>query len=410
MAGPMSDFRMTDSSSHSSRHTQRSPRWQIFRWLILIMALVLLVFLSAQLPISMRFHNDDFTIYWAAGKLNISGVNPYDLDNISRVEEVAGRFQDLPMMYWNPPWTMPLIMPLSLLPYDISRTIWYWLQLLVIIGGAQWTWRFYNGKAQWYWIAWLAALSFIPALQVIKNGQISALPIIGIVGYMRLQSRHRYFLAGMLLPLIAIKPHSIYLLVVSIILWAIARRKWNLLIGSALSVTALLAIALLFNPSVIRQYVHASMNYPPTQWATATLGSAMRMVFGAEHFGLQFVPSLIGLIAFFIYWRIKRPVWSWDSELPRLMVLSSATAAYGWTFDMAPSIIAIVHVLIMLFKCGNWLTRFGTVLSYAVFNVLLNTIQQTQLWFWWAPTAFAIWYLLSCRALTKSTKSLPAPL
>jgi hypothetical protein len=371
-------------------------------WLIVIAILPGLVVLLEQLPVGAQLKYDDYPIYWAAGRLNISGGNPYGLDDLLRLEMEAGRFQNVPMMFWNPPWTLSVIMPLSILPYRISRAVWYLMQLLVIIAACHWTWRQYKGASHLYWVAWCAGLGFMPALQVLKNGQISALPLIGVVGFMSLQNRRRYFGAGMLLAFIAIKPHMYYLLAWAIILWSFSFKKWRILLGSAFSLGAALFIAFLFNPRVIQQYAFALANYPPRQWASATIGGALRFLFAIDHFWLQFVPSLLGFLVFSIYWWKKRIKWDWKSKLPLILVFSAATAPYGWTFDNIAAVIAVVQILALLFIRGSWRLKVLISCSYIALDVILFSVKATQLWFWWAPFMLAIWYLFSSRALLKA--------
>src|SRR5713226_8770855 len=57
---------------------------------------------------------DDFVEYWAAGRLNAHGQNPYEGEYLLPLEREAGR-QTFPVdssgreaavMMWNPPWTL----------------------------------------------------------------------------------------------------------------------------------------------------------------------------------------------------------------------------------------------------------------------------------------------------------------
>src|SRR6516225_1756009 len=65
---------------------------------------------------------DDFVEYWAAGRLNAHGQDPYDAANLLPLEKVAGRTSfpedstggDAAIMMWNPPWTLTFVMPLGL--------------------------------------------------------------------------------------------------------------------------------------------------------------------------------------------------------------------------------------------------------------------------------------------------------
>ncbi len=90
----------------------------------------LLVVLFAQAPqLLARLQMYDFLEYWAAGRLLAFGDNPYDGDRMHALEHAAGRTEDGILM-WNPPRTLPLVLPFGLLP-DLKpfemKTLLYWL-------------------------------------------------------------------------------------------------------------------------------------------------------------------------------------------------------------------------------------------------------------------------------------------
>src|SRR6266849_560672 len=76
---------------------------------------------------------DDFVEYWAAGRLNAHGENPYDGANLLPLEREAGRDTDVPVMMWNPPWTLTFVMPIGLLESRLGQLIWLLLHLGVIL-------------------------------------------------------------------------------------------------------------------------------------------------------------------------------------------------------------------------------------------------------------------------------------
>src|SRR5262245_1983579 len=72
----------------------------------------------------------DFVEYWAAGRLNAHGENPYDPERVHELERQAGRTEEGVLM-WNPPWTLTLVMPFGLFPARLVQTaqlLWLLLQ------------------------------------------------------------------------------------------------------------------------------------------------------------------------------------------------------------------------------------------------------------------------------------------
>src|SRR5438046_3097649 len=66
----------------------------------------------------------DFAMYWAAGRLNASGDNPYDPERIRALEREAGRELSDRVVMFTPPWTLPLLTPFALLPSRVGQLLW----------------------------------------------------------------------------------------------------------------------------------------------------------------------------------------------------------------------------------------------------------------------------------------------
>src|SRR5437773_620254 len=65
----------------------------------------------------------DFAEYWAAGHLEARGENPYDPERIHELEQQLGRETEAVLM-WNPPWTLPLVLPFGVLPARLAHLLW----------------------------------------------------------------------------------------------------------------------------------------------------------------------------------------------------------------------------------------------------------------------------------------------
>src|SRR6266852_5294263 len=76
---------------------------------------------------------DDFVEYWAAGRLNAHGENPYDGANLLTLEREAGRDTDVAVMMWIPPWTLTFVMPIGLLESRLGQLMGLLLHLGVIL-------------------------------------------------------------------------------------------------------------------------------------------------------------------------------------------------------------------------------------------------------------------------------------
>ena len=101
---------------------------------------------------------DDFVEYWAAGRLNALGQNPFEGSLLLPLEREAGRDTDEPVMMWNPPWTLSLAMPVGLLPARIAQLLWLAVSLLLVVACADRLWLVYEGPAGGLPNSWRPAL------------------------------------------------------------------------------------------------------------------------------------------------------------------------------------------------------------------------------------------------------------
>ena len=78
---------------------------------VLLVTLVILAAVLVTANISWPF--DDFIEYWAAGRLNAVGQNPYDASELLRIEKEVGWTDSVAVMMYNPPWALAVAMPAS---------------------------------------------------------------------------------------------------------------------------------------------------------------------------------------------------------------------------------------------------------------------------------------------------------
>ena len=368
---------------------------------LLVSSLILLFLVISHSVIQLAWIEvDDFVEYWSAGFLNLTGGNPYDPLQLEPLQSQTGRTFGVPLMMWNPPWTLALVMPFGLRNYPSGRALWLLLNIGSVFFCADWFWRFFGGSARYRWIAWVVGASFGPALRVLKAGQIAPLLLLGIVGFLHFEERHQDWLAGAALALITIKPHLLYLLGVAVLIWTVERRRWSILLGGVAAVAITMGTAYAFNPALVHQYLYAVQNYPPQQWATPTLGAMLRVLFGAEYFWLQFLPPVLGTIWFFGYWRQNHEGWRWRDHLPFILLVSVLTAAYGWTFDYVVFLLPVVQVALWMYQSAAWSWRkMGLLVSYLIVDgiVIFSNMEQSK--YWWLAPFFLGWYLLSQRFL-----------
>ena len=274
----------------------------------------------------------DFVTYWAAGRLFLTGQDPYSMNAMLGIERSLGWNYAHTLVMLNPPWTLPFVALLALLPFPAAHHAWLVVSVMLEIACALALWRYFGGEHRQRWIALVVVATFLPAATAEHMGQITPLILVGVTGFLVALCQKRYVLAGVCLLLFGLKPHLLYLVLLAILLWSIQMRKWVVLITPALCAAGASLAAIAFNRNVLGYFhetVQAAVDTP------CGVGGALRALFGVQHVWLQFLPSACGLVWFAWYWMRHRSAWVWEERVPLLLLVSIGTAPYFWAHDLA---------------------------------------------------------------------------
>jgi hypothetical protein len=334
----------------------------------------------------------DFVEYWAAGRLNLHGENPYDPAQVQELEHSVGITSEAILM-WNPPWTLALVMPLGLLDCRDARLLWMCVHLAVLIWCIDSLWRLYGGNAEHRLHALVVAFAFVPTLFCLTAGQIGPFLLLGAVGFLFGVKQRRDGWAGAATVLLAVKPHLAYLFWITLLLWVVRQRRWAILGGGILTGLLAIGVALLFNPQVLSQYWYTFTHQPPAQYRSPTLGMALRLVFGEEHFRLQFLAMIPGLVWLALHWRRYRDAWDWSERLPMLLLVSMLTAPYGaWLFDLVILLVPVIQRAAEVRRL-NWQLPLGLFVALNGLAVLQLGCEAEYFHFLWMTPALLLAYL-----------------
>ncbi|MHB1357602.1 MAG: glycosyltransferase family 87 protein, partial [Anaerolineae bacterium] len=258
----------------------------------------------------------DFTQYYSAARLLVQRADPYDPAAMLAMERSIGWAEADPLMMWNPPWTLALVLPLLALPFGLAAGLWLALNCVLVLLCAAVLWRLMAPQGdRRYWLAMLLVIAYIPTLQTLKIGQISLWLLVGITGFLVSIRTQRDYLAGALLVLLIIKPHIGFLFLLAIAWWVMRERRWRVLLGGAAALVAVCAVVVLISPAVLEQYLRAAAG-PPLYWRSTTLGTWLRVVFGSEQHWLQFLPSVVGILLFAAWALRHKGEWNWPQLAP----------------------------------------------------------------------------------------------
>lgn len=361
----------------------------------------------------------DYMQYWSAGRAVSTGRNPYDGGVLYPLQQEIGTSWNDPVMMWNPPWTLPLTLPLGMMHWRTGQLVWFALNFAAVAGSALLLWRIFAGPRERAWLALTLALGFAPTLFLLLLGQISGLLLLGIVGFLWATRQRRFALAGTLAALTAIKPHLFVPFALLLILEAIHKshsRRTILVGGITLAICSVVPLA--WNPEVWSQYREATgagaaaSHNTIHEWVHPTLGYAIRQALPGEPFRAQFLPLLVVLPLVVLHWYRRRATWDWTPELPRVILVSLLAAPYGaWGFDLVVLLVPVVQAAVWLLPYRALAIRFAVafgVLNLLALLTLLSENSMTNVWF--AP-AIALGYLAAgaCVSSRLSPRIVPVP-
>lgn len=374
-----------------------------------LLALAVVILLSVVLALHPHLaadpHDNDFTAYWAAGRLTLDGKNPYGAEDLMRVEQTLGWELPAPLMLWNPPWILTVLIGFGSIEFVLARNVWLVLQLALTLASALLLWRFYGGSRKYEIVTVVLALLFAPLLQSMKYGQIGPLCLFGLTGFLVLQERKRDFLAGVVLSLALMKPHLVYMVWPAVLVWSIASGRWKVLLGLGIAGTVLALVPVFVNSHVYRDFL--AMAKPQgeqgklfiTNQDSPTFGWQLRLFFGKEHFDLQYVPTALGMVWLAWYgWRHRRN-WNWVERFPVLLLASLSTAAYGaWPADsllLLPAVIAVAVRVVNRGKREEIVLALGVFVAITLLTLVITSGPTTESYVWIPPLYWvAYWWLM----------------
>jgi hypothetical protein len=344
--------------------------------------------------------SNDFIEYWSAARLALDNGDPYDPAALLAVEHAAGWPSEEPLMMWNPPWTLALVIPVALLPFDVANFAWLVLQLSLVVAAGFLLWRYFAPQDRRHWLGLLLTVGFLPTLSALAQGQIGPWLLAGVVGFLWADRKGWDLAAGAALALLMIKPHVTYLFWLAATWWVWRTRRWGILVGWLTALIGASVIVLVVDSDIFTEYFLATAR-PPLEWDTPTIGTWLRVLLGWELTWLQFVPPLLGGLGLLLWlWR-GRVAWRWELVVSPLLLASVVTTAFGWSFDhvvLLPAVAVILHRLDDL-PCWKRLSAVGLlVVSQLGLLLLLRHGVSDTFTVWHAPALGGLYWWVVGRA------------
>lgn len=347
----------------------------------------------------------DFVIYWATGQQLAHHANPYDPDQMRALEHGAGFSGEASLVNYmrNPPWGLPLALPLGFSSARVAALPWSLLMLALLIASVRILWKMYGHPGSH--LIWLG-FCFPPALICVIMGQTSLFLLFGLVLFLRLH-RTQPFWAGAALGLCTLKPHLFVPFGLVLLLWILLHRRFTVLLGTAAAIAVGSAVTTAIHPAAWQQYAHWAHTSGISNEFLPCLGVALRDLIDPTAKWLAFVPCALGSAWALIYFWPRRHTWDWIDNGNLLMVVSVLVAPYCWFYDQSLVLPAILF--------GAWRTRSRPLLAalgliYILIEVqpLLSPQPETA-WYLWTAPAWLVWCLWERHASQAPELCAPLP-
>jgi hypothetical protein len=350
--------------------------------------------LLAAMPFNRHFATTrDFVIYWATGQQLAHHGNPFDPNLMGQTERAGGFDRNGSFYMRNPPWSLPLTLPLGYVSAQAAALPWSLLLLGILVFCVLMLRRMVGRPGTHLeWIGYC----FPPAMQVLIMGQTALFLLLGLVLFLRLH-RTRPFWAGAALWFCTLKPHLFLPFCVALLAWIVVSRSWRIVAGAALAMAASCAVTEWIDPAAWSQYAHWAHTSGISQEANPCLAVALRNLLDPGARQLVFLPAALGCVWALAYFWPRRKSWDWMENGGLVMLVSLVVAPYCWVADHSLALPALLF--------AAWRTRSAAVLAALGAICLALELQPLFLskgmntaWYVWVAPAWLGWYLLARRS------------
>ncbi len=330
----------------------------------------------------------DYVVYWSTGHQLVHDANPYDPVAMGDLERGAG-FDGKRGSYYmrNPPWSLPLALPLGFLPPRVAALPWSLLMLGILIVCVHTLWKMFGRPGtDFEWLGYC----FPPALQCVIMGQTSLFLLLGLVLFLR-HHRTRPFWAGAALWLCTLKPHLFLPFGLVLLLWIVVSRNWRILAGALTALAVSCALTELIDPAAWAQYAHWAHTSGISNEFIPCLSVELRNLIDPSAKWLVFVLSGLGGIWAVVYFWPRRHNWDWLEHGDVLMLVSVLVAPYCWIYDQTVAMPAVMY--------AAWRASARPVVAVLALIYMWLEIQPFYTvglhshWYLWPAPMWLAWYL-----------------
>jgi hypothetical protein len=223
----------------------------------MVLVVVGLMVVNYRLAEQMPGGNDFLARWTGAHAWLVEGMSPYD-EQVSLAAQMQfyGRPADpssgesLAHFYY-PLYSMIFFAPFGLMPFPFARALWMTLLELALPALILMGVRIAEWKPSPAMLVVLMSFSVLwyPGLRAIIVGQFAVFEALLMIGALYAIHLRNDSVAGILIALSTTKPQMAVLLIPLILIWALSRRRWRLILWAAGAQIVLLAVSLALMPN-----------------------------------------------------------------------------------------------------------------------------------------------------------------
>jgi hypothetical protein len=328
-------------------------RVQVYSWMIVVIfGLVLIGWIALSLPDLVDRRGKpigyDFMAYWSAARLVLAGhpTLVFDGETIAAVQHAAVPFLTNIWFPWQyPPVWLLFITPLGLLPYALA--------LVVFSLGSAAAWAALVQQVFLDRRAWIVAAAAPAGLINLLDGQ-NAFYTAALAGFALLWLDRRPVISGVLIGLLAIKPHLALLFPLALL----AQGRWRSIIAAAATVLALVATSVaVFGWDTWEAFLH---HLPLTQqmadvgavpWGTMPSPYVFALSLGAPINMARVLQTASALFAAgCVWWSWRRHDAPFEAKAAILLAASLLVSPYLFYYDMTWAALAVGWLALLALK------------------------------------------------------------
>jgi hypothetical protein len=381
----------------------------IHRWAFGVIALflttsLLVLIVRENLPKNL---GSDFICFWTAGVLLSSGESPYDAAGQMRIQaangwdtnrEGIGIYQYMPYLY--PPWFGFLFMPLVPLGYGTAKAFWIVLNFELLFATGYLLRRSVFGVPPS--VPMIAVPFFMLSLASILLGQVTPLVLFLLALVWQALDRCWDHLAGMLMAWLTFKPQLTAILLFGVLLWAIRRRRWGVVLGFVTGFLTLSALSALILPNWPALMLRAWQSTPLPTDSFPWYGTSWFLILKTLNFSGATLWILYAGVSLLFLGVIVARALRRDAPLDHLLAICLIAvffvATYVRAYDMS---ILLIPLFVLMGKrlspvVGAGLLLVVMVVPYGYFFLPARFLEVAVL-FMFIPILMSIVWLVSTR-------------